>query len=54
MIGGGRYGVKNHSHNYSRERRRLVSVKDALQLMLTFGNLIIALVTLIVELTRKK
>ena len=54
LIGGGRYGVKNHSHNYSRERRRLVSVKDALQLMLTFGNLIIALITLIVQLTNKK
>ncbi|NUF99085.1 putative holin-like toxin [Lactobacillus mellis] len=53
-MGGGRYGVKNHSHNYSKERRSLVSVKDALQLMLTFGNLIIALVTLIVQLTHKK
>ena len=52
MIGGGRYGVKNHSHNYSRERRSLVSVKDALQLMLAFGNLIIALVALIVELIK--
>ena len=52
MIGGGRYGVKNHSHNYSKERRRLVSVKDALQLMLAFGNLIIALVALIVELIK--
>ncbi|MGL5898491.1 MAG: putative holin-like toxin [Lactobacillaceae bacterium] len=31
-----------------------MSVKDALQLMLTFGNLIIALVTLIVQLTHKK
>ncbi|NUF99187.1 putative holin-like toxin [Lactobacillus mellis] len=40
------------SNNYSRERRRLVSVKDALQLMLAFGNLIIALVALIVELIK--
>ncbi|NUF99183.1 putative holin-like toxin [Lactobacillus mellis] len=53
-MGGGRYGIKNHSNTYSKERRSLVSVKDALQLMLAFGNLIIALVTLIVELTRKK
>ncbi|NUF99185.1 putative holin-like toxin [Lactobacillus mellis] len=30
-----------------------MSVKDALQLMLTFGNLIIALITLIVQLTNK-
>ncbi|NUF98955.1 putative holin-like toxin [Lactobacillus mellis] len=40
------------SNNYSRERRSLVSVKDALQLMLAFGNLIIALVALIVELIK--
>ncbi|NUF99086.1 putative holin-like toxin [Lactobacillus mellis] len=38
MIGGGRYGVKNHSHNYSKEKSSLVSVKDALPLMLAFGT----------------
>ncbi|NUF99088.1 putative holin-like toxin [Lactobacillus mellis] len=34
---GSRYGVKNHSHNYSKERSSLVSFKDALPLMLAFG-----------------
>ena len=37
-VGSGHYGVKNHSHNYSKERNSLVSFKDALQLMLAFST----------------
>ena len=50
FIGGGRYGVKNHSHNYSRESRRLVSVKDALQLMLAFSTF----TTELIKISKKK
>ena len=37
-MGGGRYGVNILSNYYSKEKSSLVSVKDALQLMLTFGT----------------
>ena len=51
-MGGGRYGVNTLSNYYSKERRSLVSVKDALQLMLAFGTFTIELIALVVELIK--
>ena len=51
-MGGGRYGVNTLSNCYSKERRSLVSVKDALQLMLAFGTFTIELIALVVELIK--
>ena len=51
-MGGGRYGVNILSNYYSKERSSLVSVKDALQLMLAFGTFAIELIALVVELIK--
>ena len=52
-MGGDRYGVNILSNYYSKERSSLVSVKDALQLMLAFGTFTIELIALVVELINK-
>ena len=52
FMGGGRYGVNTLSNYYSKERSSLVSVKDALQLMLAFGTFTIELIALVVELIK--
>lgn len=52
LKGSGVYGVKTITTHILKERRKNVSVSDALQLMLAFGTFVLALIGLVVELIK--
>ncbi|MCP0887355.1 putative holin-like toxin [Ligilactobacillus sp. WILCCON 0076] len=54
LIGGGAYGVKTLETTNPNERSCLVSIADALQLMLGFGTFTVTLIALVVELIKNQ